>query len=388
VYLAPADIQVARVDRQAIVYFCSALARQGVRVELIALGIRLVAAEKHRPRDPLSLYRLKTKFKVEINPTRLHQESRSWAIGVSRLIVHVRAAWRRVRRAGSDETLIFYTKNYAPALALLALRALYANFRIAFEVHVPPRGRLRTFILANVDAVIANSHALARDLGALRIPAKRLLGVHQGVDLEPYENDADRDALRSELALPVDQPLAVYTGKVFRGYTELEYIFGAAADQSMKDVLFLVVGGREDHVQQLRMYVAGRGLTNVILTGFVPPRDVHAYHRIADVLLLYYPSGFALNDYRSPGKLFEYMASGVPIAAVDLPVLREVLGDPPAAFVVPPDSPRDLARAIRAVLDDYERGSRVAEVARERVAEFTWDRRAEKIVQFLRRVGG
>jgi glycosyltransferase involved in cell wall biosynthesis len=120
-----------------------------------------------------------------------------------------------------------------------------------------------------------------------------------------------------------------------------------------------------------------------MFTGFVAPNLVQNYQFCADVLVLYYPSGMKLNRYRSPGKLFEYMASGVPIVSVDLPVLREVLGDDPAAVLVPADSPDALAVGIAEVLDDQERASRLATRALERVEAFTWKRRADALRAFL-----
>ncbi len=80
------------------------------------------------------------------------------------------------------------------------------------------------------------------------------------------------------------------------------------------------------------------------------------------------------------------MAAGVPIVTVDLPVLREVLGDPPAAWLVQPDSPTELAGAIRAALDDRAGSAALAADARARVTDFTWDRRAELILEFIEEV--
>jgi glycosyltransferase involved in cell wall biosynthesis len=90
-----------------------------------------------------------------------------------------------------------------------------------------------------------------------------------------------------------------------------------------------------------------------------------------------------LNRYRSPGKLFEYMASGVPIVSVDLPVLREVLGDDPAAVLVPPDSPDALAEGIAGILDDPARAKQLATRALQRVEAFTWRARADAVRAFV-----
>jgi glycosyltransferase involved in cell wall biosynthesis len=64
-------------------------------------------------------------------------------------------------------------------------------------------------------------------------------------------------------------------------------------------------------------------------------------------------------------------------------VLREVLGDDPAAVIVPPDSPDTLAAEIAGLLDDRERSTRLAAQASKRVESFTWKRRAEAVRTFL-----
>lgn len=383
VYYAPGDIQVARVDRQAIVYFCSALARAGVDVELVTLGIRLSDAETHRPDDPLDLYAVDPRFAVTTVATSLTQESgrRHWAL--ERLRCHALHAVRTIR--GDTSGLVLYTKNYGPALAFLVLRRL-RGFTLLFEAHTVPRNRLQRRVLELVDGVVANSHALARELGAVT-DATRVIGTHQGVDLGPYRDAGGRDDARSRLGLRLDRRIVVYTGKIYTRYEEVELILRAAASPALADVDFLLVGGRSDHVAWWRDEARRRGLANVRFAGFVQPKNIHDYHLAADVLVLYYPAGHALNDYRSPGKLFGYMASGAPIVTVDLPVLREVLGDPPTAVLVPPDSPTQLAEAIVATLGDAEASARRAATARAYVERFTWDARAREIAAFAASCG-
>jgi glycosyltransferase involved in cell wall biosynthesis len=381
VYLAPGDIQVARVDRQAIVYFCAALAARGASVELVALGVKLAAAEKQRRADPLALYGVRREFPVDIVPTPLHQDSPSWQVGLMRLGVHAMAVSRRLVRTDADENLTIYVKNFVPGLVLLGLRQL-RRFTMLFEVHTTPRNALQRFVLRHADGVVANTHALADDLRTSG-HARCVLPTHQGVDLERFQKVESRSEIRERLGLPLDRRLAVYTGKIYVGYREVESIVACAATPECREILFVLVGGREDHVAEWRNEVKRRRLENVSFTGFVPPGEVHEYQLAADVLLLYYPSGMELNTYRSPGKLFGYMASGVPIVAVDLPVLREVLGDPPAATLVPPDSPADFAAAVRHVVEDNRASSSLAVVARERVKEFTWTRRAELVLEFI-----
>ena len=67
--------------------------------------------------------------------------------------------------------------------------------------------------------------------------------------------------------------------------------------------------------------------SRVTFTGLMPPAEVAARLREADVLVLPNPASAISSEFTSPLKLFEYMASGRPIVASDLPSLREVLRD-------------------------------------------------------------
>ena len=158
-----------------------------------------------------------------------------------------------------------------------------------------------------------------------------------------------KEQARSLLGLPLDRKMAIYTGKIFWGYQEMEYLIQAA--QLIPDVHFLLVGGRSDHIERLQHRQKQEGPANLQFVGFVPPSQVQTYQMAADVLLSYYSSGTELNRYRSPGKLFEYMASGRPIITGDYPVMREVL-DKNMVIFVPPDSPQLLAKEIQTLLQD------------------------------------
>ncbi|MGI0015824.1 MAG: glycosyltransferase, partial [Nitrososphaera sp.] len=240
------------------------------------------------------------------------------------------------------------------------------------------------FLLPKVDGVVANSFALAHDLVAGRfLPSKRVIGAHMGINLKLYDElRISKPDARRKLGLPLDKKIALYSGKIYLGYKEIDYLL-EAAQLLPSDVEVVFVGGRADHVQCFRELLLKKNISNATFVGFVPPNLVQYYQLAADVLLLYYPSGMDLNKYRSPGKLFEYMASGRPIVAADYPVLREVLGDDPAAVLVPPDSPQRLAQNIKNLLADSSKMESLATRALERVSQFTWEARARRILDFI-----
>lgn len=382
IYFAPSDIQVARVDRQCIISFCSALERMGVDVTLVAIGISLLDGEP-RASDPLDLYRIRTRFDTWIVPVPVSQTSRPRWLALNRCFAHAVAGLRTVATTGRERRLLLYTKTYSTAVLLMALRRLArARTVVAFEAHVAPENVFQRFVLRNVGRVVANTDALRRDLLAAGFADQTVLATHQGVDLELMEElRMTKSQARQHLGISNGTRLVVYTGKVVDGDREISYLLEAARRlETRGDIQFLVVGGRADHVARLRANSPARNLSFV---GFVAPKDVQLYQWAADVLVLYYPSAHPLNRYRSPGKLFEYMASGRPIVSVDLPVLREILGEPPAAVLVPPDSPPRLADAVLGALSDTRGSDALAIAALHRVSGFTWIRRAESILRFV-----
>ena len=82
----------------------------------------------------------------------------------------------------------------------------------------------------------------------------------------------------------------------------------------------------------------------------------------------------------SPMKLFEYMASGRAICASDLPVLREILSED-IAILLPPEDIESWVAALRNLRDNPSERKRMANKAQQAVAQYSWDTRAQKILE-------
>jgi glycosyltransferase involved in cell wall biosynthesis len=96
-----------------------------------------------------------------------------------------------------------------------------------------------------------------------------------------------------------------------------------------------------------------------------------------------YPNIEHYRLFMSPIKMFEYMASNVPVVTTDLPVVREVLTDDDAWFVKP-DDVEDLARGITNAIEQKAESEKKAQKAFEKVqAHYTWGKRAENILQSI-----
>jgi glycosyltransferase involved in cell wall biosynthesis len=150
----------------------------------------------------------------------------------------------------------------------------------------------------------------------------------------------------------------------------------------MPDTRALIIGGHDEEADLARVTALAKQLDcagRVTFTGLVPPPQVAARLREANVLVLPNPASAVSTAFTSPLKLFEYMAAGRPIVASDLPSIREVLTNEQNALLVPPGNPPALTAAIRRIKDDRELGARLAARALEDVREYTWAKRAERL---------
>jgi len=146
-----------------------------------------------------------------------------------------------------------------------------------------------------------------------------------------------------------------------------------------------LVGGSEERIQNLRERAAHLGVDGrIFFHGQVSPWEVKGHLAEAAVAVLPLTQDLISASFTSPLKLFEYMAARVPIVASDLPSIREVLCSGVNAVLVPPNDPRALAEGIRKLLEDRSLADKIAQKAFEDVQEYTWEKRAQKIIRFLR----
>jgi glycosyltransferase involved in cell wall biosynthesis len=207
-----------------------------------------------------------------------------------------------------------------------------------------------------------------------RVREEKIMLERNAVDTSAFGSVEKSDA-RKVLGIPQDAKLAVYTGHLYewKGAGTL-----AEAAIHLPDVTFAFVGGTEADVANFKKEWGNT--PNIQIVGYVPHDQIPLWQAAADVLVL--PNS-AKEDisvhYTSPMKLFEYMASNRAIVASDLPSIREIV-PPDAAYFAGPDNPESFAEMITKALND-DRSAARSDRAREIVADFTWQRRASRILQ-------
>ena len=144
---------------------------------------------------------------------------------------------------------------------------------------------------------------------------------------------------------------------------------------------FIIVGGNDNDIKSLKKYA--NGISNVDIVGYVPHEEISIFYKGAAIVVLPNSSDHEMSRlYTSPLKLFEYMASGIPIVASNLPSLKEVLREDTVEFA-DPDNATSLSKAFKKVLNDYNKAMDKASLAKIEVKQFSWNQRVSKIMNHI-----
>jgi glycosyltransferase involved in cell wall biosynthesis len=236
-------------------------------------------------------------------------------------------------------------------------------------------------VWAGVDGYITITAALARELEGRFGSRPRLAVVPDGARLAAVDDVGLRRGAGTE------GPVVGYAGHLYP-WKGPDVLLEAIA--RLPGVRALIVGGLagEPDLDRLRARAERLAPGRVTFVGQVDPPRVAGFLRQADVLVLPNTPGRVSSAYTSPLKLFEYMASGRPIVASDLPALGEVLRPDVNAVLVEAGSADALAAGLARVLGDAALAARLAAQAREDMRDWTWDKRAERIEALLESVTG
>lgn len=224
--------------------------------------------------------------------------------------------------------------------------------------------------------------ALGRDFG---IPEAKIVYWPNGTDVERFNTPVSPREARVRLGLPPGLKIVLYTGSLQR-WKGVETLI-AAAGALPKSVVVYVVGGAGSEVAELKtrnskLITEGR----LAFPGQRPWTEIPLWLKAADVLVLPNTGREKVSRYyTSPMKLFEYMASGRPIVASDIPSIREIVDETTAFFAVP-DDPQSFAAAIQQALGQPEAAHRRVEKARREVQKYTWTARAGLILALLHKM--
>lgn len=381
-YVANARIPTEKAHGLQIMNMCEAFAGSRVEITLI-LPFRFQTSRSLRKiKDVWDYYGLATSFKI----VKLPCLDLLWLDSYLRWLpfhppfllqafsfAFVAALYTLYRKAD-----VYYTRDRYFAFFFSSLKFWHRR-KIYYEAHTA--GALEKWLMKKdtIDGLVVISNALKEVYIKQGVAREKVLVAPDGVGMKAFAALDAREQARRVLGMPLDRKIICYTGHLY-GWKGVD-ILARSMHYLPPSYIAYLVGGTEEDVMRFREFILQENLTNVVMLGHVAPTLIPGYLAASDVLVL--PNvGEGLSRYTSPLKLFEYMAAKRPIVASDLPAIREILNEETAVLVAPGD-PQALAEGVQKVISDQELARRIAERAYRDVQQYAWERRAEKIFEFM-----
>jgi UDP-glucose:(heptosyl)LPS alpha-1,3-glucosyltransferase len=316
---------------------------------------------------------------------KVHQIGGSAFPRTAALLSFAYRAPQAARRAGSDLVLSFARTIGADVMrsggsAHVSYVRAARQWRGALQwnaMRVSPYHRAQMFIerrgfgAPQLKAAIAVSNLVRDDLmREFHLPAKKVVTLYNGVDLErftPPRDDSARRELRASLGLSDAGPMVAFVGNGF-GRKGLKFLL-EAWPKVARGAHLLVVGADQKSGRYQRAAIWLVLGPRVRFLGPIP--DVtRIFHGVDAVALpsLFEPFG---------NVVIEAMASGAPVLASAQAGASELLPESMQRFVVrDPTDPDEIAQKMNALLDEAEQ---LRGLARATAEQYTWQRYGENL---------
>ncbi len=369
-YIANIRFPTERAHGIQVAKMCEAFSREGAKVTL------LVPDRKTLHDDPFSYYGIERIFTIEKISV---PDTVSWG-SLGFLVESFLFAYRAARRVQQERECVVYTREEFPLLFLeKGIRAFYEAHQF--------RGRMLRRLCKRALGIFSISQGLKDALVAAGYPAEKIAVAHDGFDAQQFSETVSKEEARRRLLFSTEQTssgdsvgtspqkIVMYIGGL-EAWKGAETLFKAAGSLAEQRIVVAVIGGTPHEIARVRPLYP-----HVVFLGARPYRELPVHQQAADALVIPNSARAPLSrTFASPLKLFAHMASGIPLIVSDVPALREVVG-PESAFLFTPDDPQSLARAVQKVLQEPAHAHEKALFAKEKVTEYTWERRARSILK-------
>lgn len=278
---------------------------------------------------------------------------------------------------------------------IMAARA--ANAKTVLEVNAPvidhpgsakalldrallaqPMRRWREHLVRRADLIVTPSAAILPP----GTPDRKIVRLEWGADTDRFRPHRPATPAFERTA----GTMAVFAGafRSWHGAINLVRAVRGLQEGGRADIGAVLIG---DGPERGAAQDEARGLARVIFTGAVPHAAMPAYLASADIGVAPFEVGahgpLALGFFWSPLKMFEYMASGLPVVAPAVDRIPSLVSHEREGLLYHPARPGALGAALERLADPALRQA-MGEAARARaVREYSWKAHCEALVRAI-----
>lgn len=234
----------------------------------------------------------------------------------------------------------------------------------------------RRVALRKAKGIFPVSHYSARLVMTLGVERKRIHVISNGVNPERFRTATSHQKEDRQRKL-----LTVARLDLHKGHDRILEALAILRDQGLMPCYIIVGQGEEE--MRLREMVQKFGLEDqVIFAGFIPESQLPDIYAACDI--------FVMASREIPGRLdlvegfgisfLEASASGLPVVAGHSGGVPDAVQDGKTGFLVDPDTPEDIASAIKLLLIDSDLARRLGNEGRHWIeTEMSWEHVAKRL---------
>jgi glycosyltransferase involved in cell wall biosynthesis len=226
------------------------------------------------------------------------------------------------------------------------------------------------------------SSSQAKDFFIANFPgnAEKVVSFVEGTNTQEFHQDYDVADLRKKLNLDPLKKIVVYLG-VLTKYQGIDILINSVPEivSRYKDVHFIIAGFPDvEHYKEMAIRAGASDF--ITFTGKVNHEDVPLYLNLGDIAV-----SLKLSKTEANGKLFGYMAVGLPCVVFDTGTNREILGD--TGIYAEYNSGPSFIEKLVFLLENKTIAEEYGRMARLRVLEkYTWDNTFSNFIDIYRDV--
>lgn len=233
--------------------------------------------------------------------------------------------------------------------------------------------RMDKFLLRWFDRVIAVSDRIREALLQAGIPGRKLVTIHNAINLERYSPDLGSDILRKQYGLSSRNNLIGTIGRLSPEKGQKDFLDAAKLTLN--------------HVNGCYFFVIGEGSDNKYLTNYakllgIETRVKFTGHR-SDMIDVYKSIDIIVNPSYTeglPNVVLEAMAMNRPVIATPVGGVPEIIFHGKTGLLVEQKSPNELANSVRFLLENPNQREQIIRSARVLIErQFSFHQRMEKI---------
>ncbi len=244
--------------------------------------------------------------------------------------------------------------------------------------------KFESILNGTADAIITSSANMSEVLkNNFKVNSDKIFVIPDGVDTEVFRPHYDTRGLRNKLGIDSDKKIVVFLG-LLNEYQGVDLLIKSIPHviREVNNVHFLIMG--YPNVEKYQKIAEELNvLDHITFTGRIDYSEAPLYLNLGDIAV----SPKITLSGEGNGKIYDYMACGLPTVVFDFPTNREILGGT-GVYAQASDS-ESLAEKITELLLNEKKREELRLIVREKaVKEYSWTNAGKKIMEIYQNASG